>query len=86
MTYKTAKLNLTSQGITGSRRWIYQDTGTLIASAVASGWITDAKKKGMVVGDVLEFRDDTTGISVTGRVTVVQDTGGTQGTWVQDTH
>jgi len=86
MAYKTAKLSLQSQAIAGPRRWVYSDTGMTVADFVTAGAITDAGNKGMKVGDVVEFHDDNTGISVTGRMTVVQDTGATQGTFVQDTH
>ena len=85
MTYKTAKLNLNGQAIVGSADWVYSDTGMTVANAVAAGAFTDAGDKGMKVGDRLDFRDNNTGIRVTGRMTVVQSTGATQGTFVQDT-
>ena len=86
MAYKTQSLNLQVQPIAGPRRFIYSDTGMTVANFASAGAITDAGDKGMKVGDVVEFRDNNTGISETGRMTVVQDTGNTQGTWVADTH
>jgi len=85
MAYKSARLNLTSQGITSPRSWVYDDTGATVADGVANGFFTDAGDKGAEVGDYLDFRDNNTGIRVTGRFTVIQDTGATQGTFVQDT-
>jgi len=85
MAYKSARLNLVSQGITRPRSWVYDDTGATVADGVASGFFTDAGPKGVEVGDVLDFRDNNTGIRVTGRFTVANDTGTGEGTFVQDT-
>ena len=85
MTYQSSKLNLIGQGIVGARRWDYEDTGSGVASVVGGGFVTDAKSKGMAVGDHVIIRDLTNTIQYEARVTVVQDTGGTQGTLVLDT-
>jgi hypothetical protein len=86
MSYKTNSLNLITQSIAGPRGWEYADTGSLISDAVVAGFFADAKVKGVKVDDVLRFVDKTTNIAVTGLFSVVQDTGGTSGTFVQDTH
>lgn len=85
MAYKTASFNLLSQPIAGPREWIYADTGSTVANAVAAGFFTDAGNKGAKTDDRLTFVDKTTNIAVTGLLTVT-DTGATQGTFVQDTH
>jgi hypothetical protein len=86
MAYKAASLVLQSQSIAGRRTWLYSDTGSLISAIVANGFFTDAKDKGVKVGDDITGIDRTTRIRETGLFTVVQDTGNTQGTVVMDTH
>jgi hypothetical protein len=86
MAYKAASLVLQSQSIAGRRTWLYSDTGSLISAIVANGFFTDAKDKGVKVGDDITVIDRTTRIRETGLFTVVQDTGNTQGTVVMDTH
>ena len=80
MTYKPENLTLDGQAIAGPRRWTYQDTGSTVATATASGFVTDAKDKGMKVGDQVEYLNKTAGINYGLRVSAVQDTGGTTGT------
>lgn len=86
MAYKTNSLNLYAQSIAGPRQWIYSDTGSTVADAVGAGFFADAGSKGVELDDRLTFIDRTTNITVTGLFSVVQDTGATQGTFVQDTH
>jgi hypothetical protein len=86
MAYKPNSLVLQSQSIAGRREWLYSDTGSLVSDAVVAGFFADAKDKGVKVDDGLTFIDRTTNIRVTGLFSVVQDTGTTQGTFVQDTH
>jgi hypothetical protein len=85
MAYKTAKLNLTSQGIAGSRHWIYSDTGDSPATIVASGFFTDAYDKGVRAGDTLTWQELTTPDAYQAHFSAVSDTGVTQGTIVLDT-
>ena len=80
MSYKTAQLNICGQPIAGPRKWTYQDTGSGIAAVVGDGFVTDAKDKGMKVGDQVEYLDKTATINYGLRVKTVQDTGGTTGT------
>lgn len=77
MTYKTAKLNLQSQSIAGVREWTYQDTGYTLAAASADGYFTDAKAKGMKVGDIVHASNSTTADRFV--VLTVQDTGASSG-------
>jgi len=86
MAYKTAKLDLSAQSIAGRRTWLYSDTGATVANAVAAGgFFTNAREKGAKTGDSLIFTDETNAIRVTGLLTV-QDTGQTNGVFIQDTH
>lgn len=85
MTYQPQKLILVSQGISRSRSWVYEDTGSGIATILGAGFFTDAGYKGAKVGDTIEVRDLTTAITQRGRFTTVQDTGATQGTVTADT-
>lgn len=77
--YQSSKMNLRTQSIAGRKTWMYEDTGPL-SDAVASGFVADAKDKGMAVNDAVEYIDTSRGIRYGLRVSVVQDTGVTQGT------
>lgn len=77
--YDTSKLNLRSQSIAGRQTWLYEDTGP-VTDVVASGFVTDAKQKGMKVNDAVEYIDTSRNIRYGMRVSQVQDTGATTGT------
>lgn len=77
--YQSANMNLESQAIGGRRRWSYEDTGP-VADIQASGFVTDAKTKGMKAGDWVVYTDTTRVINYGISVQTVQDTGGTTGT------
>jgi len=77
--YQTANFNLQSQSIAGRKQWTYEDTGPVGDVAEVSGFIADAKNKGVEAGDLV-FYTDTTRLEVyTMMVTAVQDTGATTG-------
>ncbi len=77
--YQTANMNLASQSVAGRREWRYEDTGP-VADVVASGFVADAKAKGMKVGDYVNYYDTAADVWYGLQCTVVQDTGGTTGT------
>lgn len=77
--YDSAKLNLRSQSVAGRKTWLYEDTGP-VADVIASGFVTDAKQKGMSVNDAVEYIDTSRGIRYGLKVSAVQDTGATTGT------
>jgi hypothetical protein len=55
MTYKTDKLGNRAQAIAGPREWIYSDTGSTLANAVAAGFVSDGRNMGMKVGNIVFF-------------------------------
>lgn len=58
MAYDTAGLNLVQEGFAGQTPNIWSYRSTDNAAAVdASGYITDALKKGMKVGDLVRVQD-----------------------------
>ena len=77
MTYKTAKLNLLAQPIAGPRQWSYNDTGYVLTAASVAGYFSDAKDKGVEVGDVIHCSNSTTADRFV--FLEVQDTGATSG-------
>lgn len=78
--YQSANLNLQTQSVAGRRQWTYEDTGPVGDVQEVSGFVTDAKNKGMKAGDYV-FYTDTSRNHIYGLpVTAVQDTGGTTGT------
>jgi hypothetical protein len=83
MSYHSQKFSLITQSIAGPRTWQY--AGTLVANMLASGFFADAKDKGVKVDDILIATDTLTNVTRRGIFSVVQDTGTTQGTYVQDT-
>jgi len=87
MGYDKAKFTLARQGIVGPSHWVYVDTGgeTDTSSYAAAGYFTDAKDRGVKVNDRVEVTNKVTNKWHLGTMTVVQDTGATQGTWVKDT-
>jgi hypothetical protein len=55
MSYKKDKLGNRAQAIAGPREWVYSDTGSTLANAVADGFVSDGRNMGMKVGDVVFF-------------------------------
>ena len=53
MTYQSSKLNLRSQAIAGKREWVYEDTGSTLATIGAQNYFTDGKSKGMLLNDTV---------------------------------
>ena len=78
--YQSANLNLQSQSIAGRRQWTYEDTGPVANVSEVSGFITDAKAKGMKAGDWVVYTDTFRKLVYGMPVITVQDTGGTTGT------
>lgn len=86
MGYDAGKLHLVSQGIAGSQRWEYYDTGgETIAGYSAEGFFSDAKDYGVDTGDFVTINNRGTGDYLTGFMYKLQDTGATQGSWKRDT-
>lgn len=86
MGYDKGKFNLSTQSLVGVRSWDYYDTGgETVAGYTASGFFADANDKGVSVDDPIRIVDAANGIVYTGKFTVVQDTGATQGTVSLDT-
>jgi hypothetical protein len=77
MTYKSDKLNLQSQSIAGVRHWSYTDTGYLLTTTSVAGYFTDAKAKGVEVGDIIHCSNTTSADRFV--FLEVQDTGATSG-------
>ena len=77
MTYKTEKLNLMAQPIAGPRLWSYNDTGYVLTAASVAGYFSDAKAKGVEVGDVIHASNTTSADRFV--FLEVQDTGATSG-------
>lgn len=77
--YNSGKLNMVTQGVSGRREWQYEDTGP-VTDVVADGFVTNAKQKGLVVGDYVRYYDSSRTIWYGLRAKTVQDTGATQGT------
>ena len=90
MTYDAIRFSLESQPPgAGPKKWVYLDSGgETVATYEGSGWFTDAKSKGVTVGDRIEIINratPTAAIIYSGKFTSVQDTGATQGTVTLDT-
>lgn len=65
MTYDTSKLSLILQTIErGPRRWVYFTADT-IAAVLAAGYISDATKKGLQLGDLVEVFSGTLNTALT---------------------
>lgn len=84
MAYDTDRLNLVvPRAPSGQQLWMYgpkstTDTQTdAVATVRAAGYISDAKAKGMRVGDVVMVTDTTTPLVSLSRVSVVATTGAT---------
>lgn len=77
MTYKTEKLNLQSQSVAGTRHWSYNDTGYVLTAASVAGYFSDAKSKGVKVGDIIHCSNSTTADRFV--FLEVQDTGASSG-------
>lgn len=80
MAYTSANLNLQSQSVAGKRHWTYHDTGGAANLSEVSGFIADAKDKGMKAGDFLTYHDTNLNKIYGYAVSAVQDTGATTGT------
>ena len=83
MTYKTANFNLNTQAIAGRKQWTYEDTGTGDTGSTGfskGGFFADAGNKGASVDDLVTITDSTNNHIYFTHLTVVQDTGATQGT------
>lgn len=90
MTYDPSRLSLESQPPgAGRKKWVWPDTGgETVATYEGSGFFTNAGKYGVSVGDRIEIINLATPsatIVYSGKFTVVQDTGNTQGTVTLDT-
>lgn len=86
MAYATKNFNLLSQAITVAKTWVYVDTGTDDSASYANvGYFADAKDKGVDTGDRVEIYETASKVWQSGFMTTVQDTGSSQGTWVNDT-
>lgn len=82
-TFNKDNLRLVSQGIVGGRIWHYTDTGAIGDVSEAAGYFTNAYELGMRAGDFVYVRATDGGNTNTMRgiaMSVVQDTGATQGT------
>lgn len=60
MAYTTATLNLIGTGtidnsVGGSKRWTYSHATETLATVIGAGYISDATKKGILVGDVVDY-------------------------------
>lgn len=86
MPYTSKNLNLTTQGIVGPKSWVYLDTGDdESANYAVAGFFSDAKDKGVSVGDQVSIYEAASAVWQSGHMSAVQDTGGTTGTWTNDT-
>ena len=86
MGHDKKRLALIAQGITGSRLWMYTDTGGETAATYAgAGYFTNAKDYGVDTGDAVFVKNDASDLVYKGRFTAVQDTGSTQATVTLDT-
>lgn len=77
--YQTSKFNLRDQSIAGRRTWLYEDTGP-IGDATGAGFVSDGAKKGVKVGDLVNYLDTSRRIWYGLSITSVTDTGATQAT------
>lgn len=78
--YQPSRLNLRSQAITGSREWHYSDSGPVTDVQEVSGFITDGYKRGMRVGDFVQYTDTSRKLQYGMTVFASVDTGNTQTT------
>ena len=86
MAYAPKNFNLLSQSIVSGKTWVYVDTGTDNSADYGNvGYFVDAKDKGCDTGDRVEIYETASKVWQSGFMTTVQDTGKTQGTWVNDT-
>jgi len=86
MAYVGKNFNLLSQAIVSGKTWVYVDTGTDDSANYANdGYFEDAKDRGVDTGDRVEIYETASKVWQSGFMTTVQDTGNTQGTWVNDT-
>lgn len=53
MSYQSDKLSLRSQAIAGKREWVYEDTGSTLATIGADNFFSNGKSKGMKVNDTV---------------------------------
>lgn len=77
--YQAQNFNLQSQSVAGRRHWTYEDTGPVGDVTEVSGFIADAKAKGVKVNDLVFYTDTFKGEIYTMMVTAVQDTGASSG-------
>lgn len=53
MSYQSDKLSLRSQAIASKREWVYEDTGSTLATIGAVNFFSDGKSKGMKANDTV---------------------------------
>lgn len=82
-TYSKQRLTLVHQPIAGPKTWSYWDTGAIGDISEVAGFFANAKDMGMDTGDFVFIRANdgaATDVVRGAAMSVVQDTGATQGT------
>jgi len=86
MGYDNKKLSCIRQAVAGPSKWLYVDTGGESAATYqGAGYFADAKNYGVDTGDIIDISNISSNQHYSGSFTVLQDTGGTNGTVVLDT-